>query len=565
MIGTSASARSANALPGAPGMRPLPRWRPHAILLATPLATVLVALLATLLSSGCATNMLAPAGGLEPWEKVEFKATYTVALSPRERASVRPAAGGSPDHEGYVQLGTVEVALSEERCFPANGQTQCGTQAHVLSPTERLGREAARVGGDLVVLSMDNARTSRPTSRNGRCLATMQIMQPTQRCQYETTCRNGVCFQRTAGCTTQYTPAAICSNHEKVWGTERVASSAGVVYRKDPDFALQIRHGDDFATALRGGDLGRVKRLAGEGLRLDIQDLRGRQPLLLAVEGGSLDTVSFALARGASPNIELGEPMLLAIRRQDPVILRALLERGGDPNAGLGFWKKLLAAPQAAMSKAPGRLLQAAVEAGHLELARLLLDKGADPRQPDDKPLKTAIQKRLLPMIELLIARGASIDDSAGLAAAAQAKDLALLQLLLDKGANVDAIETGGQTALFHAASQGNTEMVRTLIQRGADIDKRGLLQAMTPIMAAVGGVHESIVEQLIAAKADLSVRNMMRGLGWLARLGGHRGTTVLGQALLSLEFAREHTGTPETLARRQRIVDMLRAAGANE
>jgi ankyrin repeat protein len=169
------------------------------------------------------------------------------------------------------------------------------------------------------------------------------------------------------------------------------------------------------------------------------------------------------------------------------------------------------------------------------------------------------------PMIELLIARGASIDGSAGLAAAAQAKDFALVQLLLDKGANVNAFETGGQTALFHAASQGHAEMVRALIQRGADVDTRGVLQAMTPIMAAVSGVHESVVEQLIAAKADLSERNVMRGLGWLASMGGHRGTTVLGQALLSLEFARKHTSTPETLARRQRIVDMLRGAGAKE
>jgi ankyrin repeat protein len=393
----------------------------------------------------------------------------------------------------------------------------------------------------------------------------MQIMQPTQRCSYETTCRNGFCSQRTTGCTTQYTPVSVCGNYEKVWGTERVASSAGAVYRKDPDFALQIRLGDDFAAALRAGDLNRVRRLAAEGLRLDIQDLRGRQPLLLAVESGNLDTVSYTLAQGANPNIELGEPMMLAIRRQNAAVLRALLERGGDPNAGLGFWKKLFAPPGAAISKAQGRLLQAAVEAGHLELARLLLDKGADPRQPDDAPLKTAISKRHLPTTELLIARGASIDGSTGLAAAAQAKDLALVQFLLDKGANVNAYETAGQTALFYAASQGDAEMVRALIRRGADVDKRGLLQAMTPIMAAVSGLHEPVVEQLIAAKADLSERNMLRGLGWLASLGGYRGTTVLGQALSSLEFARKNASTPEILARHQRIVDRLRAAGAKE
>jgi ankyrin repeat protein len=516
--------------------------------------------LAFLLASGCATDPLAPAGGLEPWEKVEFKATYTVKLSPRARASLRPA-GASPEREGYVQLGSIEVALSEERCFPSSGQPECGTKAHDASPSERLAREAAHVGADLVVLSTDNTRTSRPTSRNGRCLATMQVMQPYQRCSYETTCRNGICFQRTTGCTTQYTPVSVCSNYEKVWGTERVARSAGAVYRKDPDFALQIKHGDDFAAALLAGDLKRVTRLAREGMRLDIQDLRGRQPLLLAVESGSVETVSFAMANGADPNIELGESMLVAIRRQNAGILRALLERGGNPNAGLGFWKLLFATPDAGVSKAQGRLLQAAVETGNLELARLLLDKGADPRQPDDTPLKTAISMRNLPVIELLITRGANIDSSGGLVAAAHAKDLALVELLLSKGADVNATGSGGQTALFQAAFTGDADMARLLIRRGADVDKRGIGQVWNPIIAAVIGGYEEVVALLIAAKSDLSQTDGMRGFGWLARLGGYKESTVLQKALSSLKAAK----APADIARRQRIVDRLRAAGAAE
>jgi ankyrin repeat protein len=326
-----------------------------------------------------------------------------------------------------------------------------------------------------------------------------------------------------------------------------------------------VRHGDDFAGALKAGDLNRVKRFVGEGLRLDIADLRGRHPLLLAVDSGQLDLVAFALANGADPNLELGEPMLRAIQGRNAPILRALLERGGNPNAGLGFWQKLFGKPGEAIAKAPGRLLHAAAQSGNADLARQLLDKGADPRAPDEAPLKAAIARRDRPMVELLIARGASIEASAALSAAAQAKDWALVQLLLDKGADVNAIATGGQTALFHAAAQGNAEMVRVLLARGAHVDKRGLLQPLTPIMAAVGGVHEPVVEQLIAAKADLSERNTMRGIGWLAAMGGYRGQTVLGQALASLEFAKAHKGTPETLARRQRIVDRLRAAGAKE
>ena len=55
-------------------------------------------------------------------------------------------------------------------------------------------------------------------------------------------------------------------------------------------------------------------------------------------------------------------------------------------------------------------------------------------------------------------------------------------QLLLDRGAGVDARATvdeagvGGQTALFHAASQwggGGLPMVRLLVERGADLSIR--------------------------------------------------------------------------------------------
>lgn len=51
--------------------------------------------------------------------------------------------------------------------------------------------------------------------------------------------------------------------------------------------------------------------------------------------------------------------------------------------------------------------LIAAASQGRLDIAQLLLEKGADPRVHEDRPLKFAIQNNHIPLVELLLKHGA--------------------------------------------------------------------------------------------------------------------------------------------------------------
>ena len=82
----------------------------------------------------------------------------------------------------------------------------------------------------------------------------------------------------------------------------------------------------------------------------------------------------------------------------------------------------------------------------HEEATRVLLDAGADPRQPSRNemhvaPLHSAVARRCLPVA----------------------------RLLLDRGADVNARQQGGFTPLHGAAANGDRAMAELLVDRAAD------------------------------------------------------------------------------------------------
>jgi ankyrin repeat protein len=95
-----------------------------------------------------------------------------------------------------------------------------------------------------------------------------------------------------------------------------------------------------------------------------------------------------------------------------------------------------------------------------------------------------------------LLDRGARMDQPASIA------------LALKFGADKDAYADDGATPLFHAAASGNTEAVRRLIAKGADVNHKHRDNGMTPLMAAAGAGHDEIVDALLAAGADINLRD---------------------------------------------------------
>jgi ankyrin repeat protein len=126
-----------------------------------------------------------------------------------------------------------------------------------------------------------------------------------------------------------------------------------------------------------------------------------------------------------------------------------------------------------------------AIRSRQMELLALLLDHGGDPTAA----LTTAAWEAHVPAIDLLIARGARVDAAVdgdrpllnNLVRWGQFKQAADL---LRRGASPNLTDAQGWTALHQAVSRGNANMLRALLDAGADVTRRNNAGA-TPLAMA--------------------------------------------------------------------------------
>jgi ankyrin repeat protein len=192
----------------------------------------------------------------------------------------------------------------------------------------------------------------------------------------------------------------------------------------------------------------------------------GYTPLLFAVRNGRTETVRFLLERGANVNDRIpdGTPALsIAILNADFDLAALLLEKGADPNVAdprghplhVVVWMHQPGAPPdfAMNGEDPQPVPRPRGRLSHLDMARLLLEKGADPNVTITWP-----ERRF---------------GSGGLA-----RNPANLNI----GRHYLAYQ--GATPFYLAARNGDEPMMRVLAAGGAD-PKRPTRFGVTPLMAA--------------------------------------------------------------------------------
>jgi ankyrin repeat protein len=84
---------------------------------------------------------------------------------------------------------------------------------------------------------------------------------------------------------------------------------------------------------------------------------------------------------------------------------------------------------------------------------------------------------------------------------------LDICRLLIDKGAQFEAKDNQGLTSLHYAAAEGHIKIVRLLCDRGAYIEAQNIVGCRPLHLAARNG-HISTVEELIEVRnADINAR----------------------------------------------------------
>jgi ankyrin repeat protein len=147
------------------------------------------------------------------------------------------------------------------------------------------------------------------------------------------------------------------------------------------------------------------------------------------------------------------------------------------------------------------------VKNGHLEAVGVLLDHGADIEQRDweiGNALTHAALHGYVDMAKLLLDRGANVEAQStnnlwtALHVGADEGHAEVVHALLEHNANAHHRNAIGETALHRAAAGGHVECVRMLIDAGVDVDLQDTSDGYSALMRASQSGHLEAVRLLL-------------------------------------------------------------------
>jgi len=293
--------------------------------------------------------------------------------------------------------------------------------------------------------------------------------------------------------------------------------------------------------------------------RVDINALtEGQTPLYVACEEQHESVVKILLNNGADPNVpnklrastDFSSPLQIAVRRGNATIVDLLLEKGAELNppgepllhiacSGATEWKTAggdgeTTTVEHKLSMIVKLLLQQGVNVNaisdrgdtavyracirqQLEVAQILLDAGADVNLTSEKlyPLIAACETGNAKLINLLLKAGADVNsrknnEETCLHAVINSSvtdpqtdndsTMNIIKSLLEAAVDVNACCSKGETALYRASEAGNEQIVRLLLEAGAEANGT---TSRRSLYAACKHGHTHIVDLLLRHGAD--------------------------------------------------------------
>ena len=159
--------------------------------------------------------------------------------------------------------------------------------------------------------------------------------------------------------------------------------------------------------------------------------------------------------------------------------------------------------------------LHLASREGHAEVARFLVDHGADMTAQDKQkssPLHLASERGHIEIAQFLVERGADMTarDKHGatpLHLALGWDHTELAQFLIERGVDATARNNDGLTPLHQVSAGGHVKLVQPLIERGADVTAQDR-DGMTPLHRALIPGHMGIAQLLVERGSDATARS---------------------------------------------------------
>jgi ankyrin repeat protein len=207
------------------------------------------------------------------------------------------------------------------------------------------------------------------------------------------------------------------------------------------------------------------------------------------------------------------------------------------------------------LSVAHASELSDAVKAGDAQRVKALIAAGANVKARDffGTPLHAAAAGGFPEIAKMLIDAGADLEaeglgKARPLHTAALTDHAAVAALLIERGAKVDTLNAESMTPLLVATDNGNADVAEVLLEAGADPLVEGGTEHFAPIQLAAYSCRLAVMQLFLSKGLDINLKNSASG----------------ETPLLVVATEVHDNATPETTECRIKMTELLLASGAD-